>query len=250
MDLGGLRPPRPGATRRRGCSPARRRARRERAAAPEDVVVLLRAVGTCRSLSARCRTSACRRWRSAGAGTGAARSCAISAAGSRPRQPARRDRAATACWPRRSSGRRPTPSPSWGRPARPAGARVAGDRRGVPHGRGRELTPARPRRPRAAPRVRRALPGRARRRVAPGARRAARAGRRAAELRPARAVAAQRRAAPGQRRTSSSGSRPSTSASTAATSARSSTSRTPSWRPRRARPTRPSSSGTSAPCAS
>ena len=50
--------------------------------------------------------------------------------------------------------------------------------------------------------------------------------------------------------TSSSGSRPSTSASTAATSARSSTSRTPSWRPRRARPTLPSSWGTFARSAS
>ena len=76
----------------------------------------------CRSSSARCRTSGCPRWRSAGAGTGAARSCAISAAGWRS-SPTRATRSrSTACWPRRSSGRRPTPSPSSGRPARPGRA--------------------------------------------------------------------------------------------------------------------------------
>ena len=63
-------------------------------------------------------------------------------------------------------------------------------------------------------------------------------------------VAAQRRAAAGQRAQAPAARRRATSASTAATSGRSSTSRTPSSRRRRARRTRPSSWGTSRRCGS
>ena len=160
VDLGGL-PPAQAWRARRGAAagPAGRRARRERrgraggrrrAAARRRLAAGLRA----RAAGRRAAHAGGRRARVLGP-PGRARSLRLARD---PRQPARRDRALRRAGlaARRGVDRRARPRRG-DRPG-PAGPRVAGDRRGVPHGRGLGAdAPARARGPRTPPRVRGAL---------------------------------------------------------------------------------------------